>query len=686
MGLLSDSDEVSTETVKVPTHSNVVNQWHDVLNERQLLFTTLRLLGLREQQHCVGPYTSVPIHTEVFRQGHHHQKAAEVILKFLLDRLDPVQTRQLFIGCYPITDPRQAREFRNHAFKLLEQLRKECHPEHRPVASGRITQVGKSLNPNLRPLLAFPFSLPVRRSILDECRGPRFESLLFHLSRHVLACVLLWEHRCRWVSLSAPLPCDPPPTGNSVTRQAILPLSRGIPSEGLPLSQWPALFSRLELCLADALSTNDPKVTTDLYRLMGLVNNEAQTFLNSSAVYAHNHSALQKAAKNITEEYERHTAQLTNLQETAQRLQKLLTKQTASFSSGQLPSDKVVNTLTEGAIPDQSHRDLWETLQNHPLTQLPESFTTDHDLWTDGVDRALQLWKVLELFLEHSQSRQGAIDTVVQVYRRPVRLRARDHPLVIPDAMSDLWKQWLQTNSINPYQGTRLNLVEVLRMWRLGLQATVHATGLTAGEQVTPDGSELESQQALSARLPLSELNKLPHLDQPPHRKIRRLDITLSPDDDQAGTDSKPTPNSTELNHPQSDNNNDKAEGSDNVRHTFTRLLSQEKARLGRIRQLRAKLDQRKAKLIAQIKRNSELRVSSSQVSSEKPAQSTSSSRFLLSANPFTTSPPRTESKSGNDQLASNSSSTHEAVSLTQHWHTFFDASFASLKPSESSE
>ncbi|KAJ1658846.1 hypothetical protein IWQ61_001995, partial [Dispira simplex] len=135
MGLLSDSSEVSTENVKESTHSDCVSQWHKVLDERPLLFTTLRLLGLREHQHCVGPYTNVPIHTEVFRQGHHHQKAAEVILKFLLDRLDPVQTRQLFIGCYPVTDPRQAREFRNHAFKLLEQLRKECNPEHCPAAS-----------------------------------------------------------------------------------------------------------------------------------------------------------------------------------------------------------------------------------------------------------------------------------------------------------------------------------------------------------------------------------------------------------------------------------------------------------------------------------------------------------------------------------------------------------------------
>ncbi|KAJ1968515.1 hypothetical protein H4R35_006408, partial [Dimargaris xerosporica] len=108
---LSPNPSTQPDTNHGPELANVALENH--LTERRQWYTTLKLLGFDAQRLCVGPYTGVLVHAEVFCQGHHHLKAAELVLKFLFDQLHPQQTHEAFAGCYPVCDPRQSREFRN---------------------------------------------------------------------------------------------------------------------------------------------------------------------------------------------------------------------------------------------------------------------------------------------------------------------------------------------------------------------------------------------------------------------------------------------------------------------------------------------------------------------------------------------------------------------------------------------
>ncbi|KAJ2794800.1 hypothetical protein H4R20_006108, partial [Coemansia guatemalensis] len=81
-------------------------------------------MGFDPIEACSGTYSGVDLDSRVFERGIYHMKAAELILQFLLTHLDGVRFKREFFDCWPIGDPRQARDFRTHAFKWLDELRR----------------------------------------------------------------------------------------------------------------------------------------------------------------------------------------------------------------------------------------------------------------------------------------------------------------------------------------------------------------------------------------------------------------------------------------------------------------------------------------------------------------------------------------------------------------------------------
>ncbi|KAJ2786615.1 hypothetical protein H4R21_007172, partial [Coemansia helicoidea] len=88
---------------------------------RDELWQTLLAMGFAPQTAAVGAYSGIALDAHVFERGVYHTKAAELVLQFLLTRLDGERFRREFFDCWPIGDPRQAREFRARAFKWVDE-------------------------------------------------------------------------------------------------------------------------------------------------------------------------------------------------------------------------------------------------------------------------------------------------------------------------------------------------------------------------------------------------------------------------------------------------------------------------------------------------------------------------------------------------------------------------------------
>ncbi|KAJ2456792.1 hypothetical protein GGF42_003057 [Coemansia sp. RSA 2424] len=127
---------------------------------RQEFWQTLLAMGFAGQAACTGAYSGVELDWRVFERGVFHTRAAELIMHFLLSRLDGARVRRDFFDCWPIGSPAQAREFRARAFRWLDEERRRGSDE----GGG------------------WPASVPVRRSYVDECRGVRFEAVLWALA------------------------------------------------------------------------------------------------------------------------------------------------------------------------------------------------------------------------------------------------------------------------------------------------------------------------------------------------------------------------------------------------------------------------------------------------------------------------------------------------------------------------
>ncbi|KAF8946004.1 hypothetical protein BGZ47_001498 [Haplosporangium gracile] len=139
---------------------------------------------------ATGNARPLELHRYVFAKGHQSTKALEFILWFLFTRLDKGQTQDRFKGCWPVIDRHDAREFRNVAFRWLEELRKDgCfgvgHQLVRDDSSTAFSSINDNTSSNTGSLGLF---LPtIRRSYLDESIGERIEQLVLVLSTYVLS-------------------------------------------------------------------------------------------------------------------------------------------------------------------------------------------------------------------------------------------------------------------------------------------------------------------------------------------------------------------------------------------------------------------------------------------------------------------------------------------------------------------
>ncbi|CAG8576635.1 11917_t:CDS:10 [Ambispora leptoticha] len=127
---------------------------------RSIFWTNLMLLGFKPEIHAIGAYSTIIFDKDVFTRSTNNVKAMELIVWFLFDRLDPVGARDNFAGCWPVTNPAESRQFRQVAFKKLEQFRKEgC--------------LGNN-------------DLVLRLSFFNECQGDRFERIIMAFSSYVV--------------------------------------------------------------------------------------------------------------------------------------------------------------------------------------------------------------------------------------------------------------------------------------------------------------------------------------------------------------------------------------------------------------------------------------------------------------------------------------------------------------------
>ncbi|KAG0280439.1 hypothetical protein BGZ95_010084 [Linnemannia exigua] len=148
-----------------------------------------------------GNTKPLELHRHVFAKGHQSTKALEFVLWFLFSRLDKIQTRDRFKECWPVLDRHDAREFRNVAFKWLEELRKVgCfgvgHQLTRDNSSASLSGNNATNNSNNTSSNAGGLGLflpTIRRSYLDESIGERIEQLVLVLSTYVLSTVIKKE-------------------------------------------------------------------------------------------------------------------------------------------------------------------------------------------------------------------------------------------------------------------------------------------------------------------------------------------------------------------------------------------------------------------------------------------------------------------------------------------------------------
>ncbi|KAJ1857171.1 hypothetical protein GGH12_001992 [Coemansia sp. RSA 1822] len=132
--------------------------------QRKEFWQTLLAMGFDPTTAASGTYSGVVLDAHVFEHGIYHMKAFELILHFLFSHLDSTRFKREFFDSWPIGDARQAREFRSHAFKWLDELRRESVERE----DGR-----------------WPLDVPVRRSFVDESKGIRLEQVLWTLATYV---------------------------------------------------------------------------------------------------------------------------------------------------------------------------------------------------------------------------------------------------------------------------------------------------------------------------------------------------------------------------------------------------------------------------------------------------------------------------------------------------------------------
>ncbi|BFZ63002.1 hypothetical protein YB2330_004114 [Saitoella coloradoensis] len=129
---------------------------------RQLILESLTLLGVIEK---AKKDHELDIGLETFTSVKNKGKAMEVIVYHLFKELSSSECRKRFDQCWPIYQPIQTKEFRNVTFKWLSDLKQ----------SGALGQT------------------IIRRSLLEDCQGERYEDLILAFSSYVLRESLMRE-------------------------------------------------------------------------------------------------------------------------------------------------------------------------------------------------------------------------------------------------------------------------------------------------------------------------------------------------------------------------------------------------------------------------------------------------------------------------------------------------------------
>ncbi|XP_074663234.1 HAUS augmin-like complex subunit 6 [Tubulanus polymorphus] len=133
----------------------------EVANTRKIFFTNLLLLGFNPEIN--EAQTRIHFHQDMFKVP--NRAAFEIVIKYLLDKLDPIRSNQEFRDCWPIGDKKREMEFRK-------------------VCVAWLTQIASEPDSNL-PTIA--------QSLFLSPGGQRCDQLLANFSRYVLKIVMKKE-------------------------------------------------------------------------------------------------------------------------------------------------------------------------------------------------------------------------------------------------------------------------------------------------------------------------------------------------------------------------------------------------------------------------------------------------------------------------------------------------------------
>ncbi|XP_033123992.1 mucin-17-like [Anneissia japonica] len=135
----------------------------DRLGQRSIFFSNILLLGF--EPGAMEAKYSIPFTKDMFAMP--NKKAFEVVMYFLLTRLNPALAKERFRVCYPVCDKKQEQLFRRAVTNWLTEITKDS---------------GEAYLPRIAP------------SLLMSPSGDKFYNLLLHLSAHVLTVVAKSSH------------------------------------------------------------------------------------------------------------------------------------------------------------------------------------------------------------------------------------------------------------------------------------------------------------------------------------------------------------------------------------------------------------------------------------------------------------------------------------------------------------
>ncbi|KAK9768702.1 hypothetical protein K7432_000455 [Basidiobolus ranarum] len=356
-------------TTRVPMKSRV-SQQKLVEQKRGIFYSNLLLLDFTSDILAQEKFT---IHKDMFAASGGAgkppagPKVTEKVLWFLFDRLDKDGTRKKFKDSWPVEDRKQARDFRNVAFKWLEQLKKD----------GLIC-VGS----------------PVRRSYLDEGRGERFENILFSLSNYVLKTIMEKD-----VNLRSKI--------SNVNSEAL----RKIGSDTLKRT------------------------------LKHHLKRQIDTFLSNAQERVKIQEHWSENANKLNSTYEEIVTEQDNLNKLKLRL---------------------------------SQKDIQPLLSiEYPMTKAEKvTLQQTRDSWDKSVG-----------WIEETSEQMDSINSMLTDFESKPRLEGSLSSFNIPTQVFQLLEEDVRKNNVNPFKDRRLDLIAMVKLWRMSIEVMGHTFGTSYNEK-----------------------------------------------------------------------------------------------------------------------------------------------------------------------------------------------------------